>query len=572
MMNHNSPPPPDTAWHAAEAVLKQLAAAITATPEPDDAELAEPGRAWLSPGKQPVREFAWTEETLQSVLCSFPDGLILVDRAGVLIFTNEQAARLFGYGPRELLGEPVEILVPPRLRSRHVAFRDQFFADPHSRPMGIGLELYGRHKDGTEIPVEISLSPLKVGREVHVLSIIRDITARRKEEAKFRNLVENIPAVTFFAPLDESSPELYVSPQIEAMLGFSQEEWLADPVLWYRQLHPEDRERWNLQFAPTCAMGQPFHDVYRFLAKDGRVVWVHASAHLVRDAEGQPLFLQGVAFDISEQKRQAEQLRQAEIELRRVNAELERRVEERTRALEASLAALEEKSAELEQFAYVSSHDLRQPLRSLMNYPQKLARDYGHLLDERGLDYLRKTIHGAERMRRLIDDLLQYSRVIRRDRVFEPVRCQDIFETACINLQADIDQSQATVTGTDLPVVLGSASHMVILFQNLIGNAIKFRAPGQVPQVVVAASRQGEDWLFTVRDNGIGIEARYLERIFGLGERLHAESKYPGSGFGLAICQKIVTSHGGRMWAESELGKGSTFCLTLRDGSAALPH
>src|SRR5207302_3369374 len=124
-----------------------------------------------------------------------------------------------------------------------------------------------------------------------VTAVIRDVRARKREEAKFQTLVENIPAVTFIAPLDESSPELYVSPQIEQLLGFSQKEWLEDPVLWHRQLHPEDRDRWNLHFAPTCANGTPFRAAYRFIAKDGRVVWVHASANLVRDSKGKLLFL-----------------------------------------------------------------------------------------------------------------------------------------------------------------------------------------------------------------------------------------------------------------------------------------
>lgn len=567
-MKHDDPKSLDRAYRDVEATLERLAhpfATAKAKKEQDgSAKSALPAQ---SLEKHVVPPFVWSEKALRSLLESLPDALVLINRQGIIVHVNQQTEKLFGYHAEEMLGHPIELLVPERFRGGHVQQRDGYLADPHSRPMGIGMELYGRHKTGTEIPVEISLSPLQTGDELFVISIIRDITARKKEEAKFRTLVENIPAVTFFAPLDESSPELYVSPQIEELLGFSQQEWLSDPVLWYRQLHPEDRQRWNLQFAPTCASGDAFREVYRFIAKDGRVVWVHGAANLVRGRDGQPLFLQGVAFDITEQKQHAEQLLQAKEELRRINAELEQRVAERTRELEQSLTALEEKSAELEQFAYVSSHDLRQPLRSLVNYPQKLVKEYGDQLDEKANDWLAKTIKGAERMRRLIDDLLQYSRVIRRDRVFEPVDCNEIFETVCANLQVDIEQHKAVVTSTTLPTVIGYQTQLLVLFQNLISNAIKFRATGRAPRVEVGARHENDHWLFSVKDNGIGIEGKYLQRIFELGERLHPESKYPGTGFGLAICTKIVRSHGGTIWASSESDRGSCFFFTLPAGA-----
>jgi len=221
----------------------------------------------------------------------------------------------------------------------------------------------------------------------------------------------------------------------------------------------------------------------------------------------------------------------------------------------------------------VASHDLREPLRTLVNWPQRLAQVYAGQFDAQAGDWLNRIINGAQRMRRLIDDLSQYSRVLRRDRPVALVDCGEVVHEAQGNLQAAIEDSGATVVIGELPVVVGNAQQLMLLFQNLIGNAIKFRDPSRPAQVEVRAERASRDghprgsqrpeWQFEVRDNGIGMEAKYLKRIFGLGERLHSASKYAGTGFGLAICDKIVAAHGGRIWVTSEVGQGSTFYFTL---------
>jgi PAS domain S-box-containing protein len=496
------------------------------------------------------------------LLEAVPDALVLVDRDGLMVLVNSQAEKLFGYRRQELLGQPVEVLVPERFRTRHCQHRDGYFAAPRVRPMAAGLDLLGRRHDGREIPVEISLSPLETDVGVFVIASIRDLSERkraeaqlRKAEARYRTLVEEIPAVTFLAALDEGINELYVSPQIEALLGFSQEEWLANPVLWYTQLHPADRDRWHVEFARTCSTGEPFRAEYRFLARDGRVVWVHAEAKLARDDAGRPLFLQGVAFDITA-------LKQAEADLKALNQTLEQRVAERSALAEHRAQQLARSNAELEKFAYVASHDLREPLRTLKNYPKLLAQRYLGRLDTTADDFMQRIIAGADRMERLIDDLSKYSRVVRGERAFASSDCQLVFAAACANLQAAVEECGAQVTAEALPTVTANETELVLLFQNLIGNALKFRADRPV-RVQVSARREGDHWLFSVSDNGIGIEAQYLKKVFELGERLHSKRLYPGTGFGLAICEKIVESHGGRIWVESEPGRGSTFHFTL---------
>jgi PAS domain S-box-containing protein len=365
------------------------------------------------------------------LLESLPDAMAVVNGDGAIVFVNEQTERVFGYQRAELLGRSIEILVPEHSRGAHVKQRRGYFANPRTRPMGARLKLFGRRKDGSLFPVEISLSPIQSEEGTLVTSIIRDISQREREAAKFRALVENIPAVTFIAPLDESVPELYVSPQIEELLGFTQKEWIEDPVLWHRQLHPADRERWNGQFAPTCASGQPFDDDYRFLAKDGRVVWVHGSARMVRDAEGKLLFLQGVAFDITKIKAAEIERRRAEEALRQANADLEGRVEERTRELTRSVAELGEKTSELKAFAYAAAHDLRSPLSSLVSWPERLAKNYGGKIDKTFDEWIKKTLDGATGLRQLFEAIKGYHDYLDKDKEFQPTDCAAVVETAC---------------------------------------------------------------------------------------------------------------------------------------------
>jgi PAS domain S-box-containing protein len=507
-------------------------------------------------------------DTLRGLLEAVPDALVIVDQGGRIALVNSQTERLFGYRRDELLGQPIELLVPERFRERHVADRAGYFAAPHVRPMGRGLGLSGRRKDGHEVPVEISLSPLATEAGLLVVGTVRDVSERRraeaqlrKMEARYRTLVEGIPAVTFMAALDEGVNELYVSPQIEELLGFTQREWLENPVLWHSQLHPDDRGRWHEEFARTCATGEAFRSVYRFLSRDGQVVWVHGEAQVVRDDDGRPLFLQGVAFDVTG-------IKQAEEGLKALNQTLERRVAERTAVAEQRAGELARSNAALEQFGYVVAHDLRQPLRTMKSYIQKLAERYKGQLDAQADDYITRGVNAADRMRVLIDDLLAYSRVRTQGKEPAPTGCAEALAAACANLQTAIEESGAEVTADRLPAVLADPTQLVQLFQNLISNALKFRA-GRPPRIVVSARRPGDDWAISVADNGIGIEPQYLERIFGLGERLHSTSKYPGNGIGLATCEKIVQRHGGRIWAESPgLDRGSTFSFTLPAAAA----
>jgi signal transduction histidine kinase len=242
------------------------------------------------------------------------------------------------------------------------------------------------------------------------------------------------------------------------------------------------------------------------------------------------------------------------------------RLYEESRCAQAALAEKAEEllrsNTELQHFAYIASHDLQEPLRMVASYVQLLARRYKGKLDKDAEDYIAFAVDGATRMQALINALLSYSRIGTKGKAFQPTDCDDVLGTALKNFQLAIAESQATVTAGRLPTVLGDPALLAQLFQNLIANAIKFRGD-KAPVVRVSAEQHGSEWLFSFRDRGIGIDPQYSERIFIIFQRLHSKEEYPGTGIGLALCKKIVERHGGRIWVESEAGKGSDFRFTI---------
>jgi PAS domain S-box-containing protein len=572
----------------AEALLRTLAPRFT--PAPARAVMPTHNRSAEADARvQPAaREDATqplarlTEATLIKILDTAPDAIVVIDKEGTIVRVNAQTEKMFGYRSEEMVGKKVEMLVPVRSQRGHVALRHGYFEKPHTRPMGqLGKPLFGLRKDGREFPVEISLSPLKTDVGILVTSSIRDITERRqfeaerrlreaelaKLEARYRSLVEEIPAVTFVAPFDEALGELYVSPQIVGLLGFTQKEWLHDPVLWHRQLHPEDRERWHQDFARTCATAEPFRSVYRFLARDGRTVWVHGEAKVVRDHTGRPLFLQGVAFDITERK-------EAESELTRLNQTLNERVAARTEELNRS-------NAELAKIGYYTAHQIKKPIRrisDIINGP--LTSDQSQDPPETRLEQIQRV---ASDMDNLVMGLLKYALATDKANKFLRTDCATLVREVCDELRPDIDAASARVSYHFLPCVLADRESLKTVFFNLIENAIKYRSL-QPLQIQITARNQDDTWLFSVSDNGMGIPKRpdlppeiagdidFHKRIFEFGRRQHNKDLHgheiQGHGIGLSHCQKVIEYHGGRIWVESEAGKGSTFFFTL----PAVPH
>jgi light-regulated signal transduction histidine kinase (bacteriophytochrome) len=260
---------------------------------------------------------------------------------------------------------------------------------------------------------------------------------------------------------------------------------------------------------------------------------------LVRyDSKGRPEKIIGLFWDITEQKQQTEALVRALDDLKRVNRELE-------------------------VFAYVASHDLQEPLRTMSSFCDLLKRRYEDRLEQDGKEFIGYIVDGAARMRVLVNDLLGYSRIGRSTEPFLKVSTADLVSGVLQSLGETIEEAKANIVVGELPIVDGSESQLRQVFQNLVSNSLKFSHKDQPPNIEVSCKESAGEWVFTVKDNGIGIDPQYFERIFTIFQRLHSSNEYEGTGIGLAICKRIVERHGGRIWVESEPSKGSRFHFTL---------
>ena len=368
--------------------------------------------------------------------------------------------------------------------------------------------------------------------------------ALRESERRYRLLAENVTDV--ITSVDMNLRPTYMSPSITRLLGYSVEEAMTRTL--EASLTPASVEAAAQAFAAETALEHEVHDKQKdrfrrrvreleFYRKDGSTVWAEVMVSFLRNSEGQPVEIVSVLRDITKRK-------QVEEELKKTLTELER------------------SNKELEQFAYVASHDLQEPLRMVASYVQLLARRYEGKLDADADDFIAYAVGGASRMQKMINDLLTYSQVGTRGKPFQPTDCQAVLDQVLANLKVAIEESSAVITHDPLPMVIADESQMAQLFQNLIDNAIKFHDEAS-PRVHISAKQKEKDWVFSVRDNGIGIDPQYYQRIFMLFQSLHNREEYPGTGMGLAICKRIVERHGGRIWVKSELGKGSTFYFTI---------
>ena len=377
------------------------------------------------------------------------------------------------------------------------------------------------------------------GKPCRLVGTCLDVTERKRTEAalqesetRFRTLLENLPQKIFMK--DRRFRWVMINERFARDLGIRPVDVVGkvDSDLFPGELADKYRAD-DIRIVET-GQSEELEEPY---LEQGQERWVRTTKAPVRDGTGAVVGVCGVFSDITEHKR-------AEAALRRALADVER------------------SNKELEQFAYVASHDLQEPLRMISSYTQLLAERYGDKLDDKAKKYIGYAVDGAIRLQAQINDLLTYSRVGTRGKPLEPTDSHAALGEAIRNLSSAIEESRALVVNDDLPTVRADAVQLALVFQNLIANAIKFHGE-ESPCVHVSARDQGTEWVFSVKDNGIGIDPKFAERLFVIFQRLHTREEYPGSGIGLAICKRIVERHGGRIWFESEPGKGSTFFFTV---------
>ncbi len=485
----------------------------------------------------------------RGLLEAAPDAMVVVNQSGEIVLLNVQAEKQFGYHRDELIGQKVTNIIPEGFAERLIADGTRSAADALAQQIGTGIELIAKRKDGSEFPIEIMLSPLESADGTLVTAAIRDISVRKvaeqhlaQMEGRYRGLLEAAPDA--MVVVNQGGEIVLLNVQAEKQFGYSRDELVGQKV---KNIIPEgfaERLIADGTRSAADALAQQIGTGIELIGrrKDGSGFPIEIMLSPLESAEG--ILVTAAVRDITTRKA--------------AEAHLLDKVEELNRS-----------NVELGQFAYIASHDLQEPLRMVASYTQLLSRRYKGKLDSNADEFIAFAVDGASRMQRLIQDLLMYSRVGTAGQDLLDVSSEEALQQALLNLRGAIADSGALVTHDPLPGVLADEMQLIQLFQNLVGNAIKYQSAGILPKVhISAAVNGGKKWMFSVKDNGLGIDPQYFERIFGMFQRLHKREEFAGTGIGLAICKKIVERHGSSISVESQPGQGSTFLFALAGSEA----
>jgi PAS domain S-box-containing protein len=494
-----------------------------------------------------------SEERLRLFINSVRDhALYMLDSTGHVLTWNDGAEHIKGYTAEEIVGQHFSIFYPaedrqtgvPELALKTAVEQGQFHQ-----------EGWRVRKDGARFYADLTLTALKDGRGrvCGFGKVTRDISERKRaadqlqeSEARFRSIFEQAAVGVAYVTLDGRFA--LVNQRFADILGRTREE--VQHRRFSEVTHPDDLEA-DLQQARRLLAGEinTYSLEKRYLRADGSPVWINLTGSLVRNEDGTPRHFVAVVEEITQRKA-------AEEELLRWQAELEKRVQDRTQELQVA-------NRELEAFSYSVSHDLRAPLRGIGCYVRILEEDYSKVLDAEGRRLLDIVSGEAKRMGRLIDDLLAFSRLGRAQLNRAVVDMNILVQTTYHQLASTLTTPFPNLTLHPLPRALGDPAMLRQVLANLLGNALKFSRNQPDPHIEVGGRQEADELIYYVQDNGVGFDAKFTHKLFGVFQRLHAEEEFEGTGVGLALVKRIITRHGGKVWAESQLQQGATFFFTL---------
>ena len=481
-----------------------------------------------------------SEERYRILFDVGPVAVYSCDASGVIRDFNSRAAELWGRKPKP--GDTEE-----RFCGSHKMHRPDGAFMPHEKcpmaqvlsgeiPEARDMEVQIERPDGSRIAVIVNIRPLKNAHGVvtGAINCFVDITERHRAQENIRQAGER------FRFMAEAMPQKIFTATADGAVDYMNRQWLEFTGAslnqiqgwgWTRFIHPDDAEESLQRWRHSLETGESFEFVHRLRRADGVYQWHLSRVRAMRDEDGQNFLWIGSNTDVQEERE--------------------------------AVRKLQRTTEDLKHFAYAASHDLQEPLRIVTSFTQLLSEKYGGRLDEKAHQYIAYAVEGAQRMEDLLKGMREYWQASERgeDR-FSAIDCNEVLKKAVLNLRESITNNEAVVTHDSLPTIWADEGMLVQVFQNLVGNAIKYRSE-KLPRVhVTAAKNTRREWVFSVRDNGIGIDPQYAEKIFTIFNRLHG-NKYPGSGIGLALCRKVIERLGGRIWVESMREQGSVFNFTI---------
>jgi PAS domain S-box-containing protein len=487
-----------------------------------------------------LEELSKSETLLSSIMNLSSDVIYVKDRQSRWIFANPALERIVGKSSDDLLGKNDLEIYSDHEIGRTILENDNKIMDSGKEKI---LEEVVETQDGIRSFISVKTPRFNnEGRVIGIVGISHDITRRKKIEEALKKSESSLAEAQHIAHIGSwewniKTGDITWSNELYSLYKLDPNKFTPTMSSFAEYVHPDDEEYVNQILDQLLSKGKSHFD-FRIVLDDGSIHVLNTIAEVAEfDKNGNPLIILGINQDITERK---------EIELK----------------LNENMKKLAQSNKELEQFAYITSHDLREPLRMITSFLQLLERRYKDQLDQDANEFIGFAVNGAKRLDTMTKDLLQYSQITHKKGEIVPVNFEHVLEHTLTNLKVQIEENNAIITHDPLPTINGDEELKIQLFQNIIGNAIKYRSQ-KTPKIHISATKEKNQYLFNIKDNGIGISSKHLERIFTIFQRLHTQEEYEGTGIGLAIAQKIIHQQGGQIWVESELGKGTTFYFTI---------